>query len=112
MEEKLVVVEILKMVRSIDQKLDATTNTLQAHMVKEEKDWEGFHASIAQIQEGFPNKDMHGHAAYHTDIISIMAERKAFWKKMRETISIWGLVGVIGWLSVVVWNAFLQGPHK
>jgi len=111
-EDKLLAVEILKMVRSIDEKLDVTTATLTNHMTVEESDWKSMHSKLDALNQGFPNGDTRGHAAYHSNIIEIMEDRKAFWKKMRDAAAQWGLIGVLGWLAVIVWQAFLQGPHK
>lgn len=112
MEDKLLAVEILKMVRSIDKKLDDTAKTLSTHMTTEEQDWTNMHTKLDSLTQGFPNGDTQGHAAYHSSIIEIMEDRKAFWKKMRDAAAQWGLIGVLGWLAVIVWQAFLQGPHK
>lgn len=112
MEDKLLAVEILKMVRSIDKKLDDTAQTLTTHMAVEQGDWEGMHAKLDALTQGFPNGDTKGHAVYHSSIIEIMEDRKAFWKKMRDAAAQWGLIGALGWLSVVIWQAFLNGPHK
>lgn len=114
-----IVVEVLKMLRSIESKQDtlaATINeqiaTLHNHMETEERDWQGVRASLSALTDGFPDGDPKGHAAYHNEIIKTMEERTAFWKKMREEAAKYGLLGVLGWLAYVVWNAFLQGPVK
>lgn len=105
-------VEILKMVRGIDKKLDDSIIRLNAHVNKEEGDWDEMKASLDSLALAFPNGDTSGHASYHTNIMQIMEDRKAFWKKMRENTATWGILGLLGWMAIALWHAFLQGPVK
>lgn len=60
----------------------------------------------------FPEGDPTGHRKHHEAVIAKAEARAAFWRKMLEEITKYGLIGLIGWLALTAWSAFLQGPHK
>lgn len=64
------------------------------------------------MKNAFPEGDPDGHRKHHEAVIKAAEEKAEFWKKMRISVSTWGLLGVLGWLLVLAWNGFLQGPHK
>lgn len=60
----------------------------------------------------FPEGDADGHKKIHEAQIQAVEARAEFWKKMLFEVSKYGLIGVIGWLALKVWVAFLAGPSK
>ena len=107
-----VVVEMMRVLNEVNEKLDAGKLALEEHMRVEEHDLQLLHDKIGALHMAFPNGDLAGHVAYHMDIIQIMADRKEFWKKMRYEVSKYGLIGLVGWLVVLLWNGVLHGPVK
>lgn len=64
------------------------------------------------LTSAFPEGDATGHRKHHEAVIAKAEARAAFWRKMAEEITKYGLIGFLGWLAVTAWQAFLQGPHK
>lgn len=66
-------------------------------------------ALIAKLlAESFPHGDHEAHRKYHERLIKADEERIAFWKKMREELTKWGLIGFFGWFAVFAGHAFLD----
>lgn len=58
------------------------------------------------LAEAFPAGDHESHRKYHERLIKADEERIAFWKKMREELTKWGLIGFIGWFLAFAGHAF------
>lgn len=69
-------------------------------------------AVAALMIKSFPEGDADGHRKAHEAQMRAIEARAEFWKKMLFEISKWGALGVLGWLCVRVWVAFLAGPTK
>ena len=41
----------------------------------------------------------------------ISEKKEIFWEKAKSSVTNWGLAGIIGWIALVVWQAFLKGPN-
>lgn len=95
------ITEIHKDVKSLDARLSA-------HMCSETSDLANEVAKL--MTAAFPEGDPATHRQRHEAEIRRIEARAAFWEKMRFEITRWGLIGVIGWLVVVGWRAFLKGP--
>ena len=80
-----------------------TANELRAHA-------DGETARIAAIAAGFPDGDPDGHRRYHEAEIKRIEARAEFWKKLRLSVTQWGLLGFLGWALVSLWHEFLKGP--
>lgn len=64
------------------------------------------------VKKAFPGEDPEGHRRYHEAVILAAEDRAAFWKTMRNEISKYGLIGVVGWACYALWQAFLLGPKR
>ena len=62
------------------------------------------------IKRGFPGEDPDGHRRAHETIIQDEKDRREFRLKLKHGVVQWVVIIVLGWLGIVVWNAFLQGP--
>jgi hypothetical protein len=69
-------------------------------------------AVAALMIKSFPEGDPDGHRKGHEAQMIAIEARAEFWKKMLFEVTKYGLLGVIGWLVVKVWIAFLAGPNK
>ena len=58
------------------------------------------------LTEAFPAGDHEAHRKYHERLIKADEERIAFWRKMREELTKWGLIGFIGWFIAFAGHAF------
>lgn len=69
--------------------------------------------TISEVMEAaYPDGDADGHRHAHEAWIKKTEENAAFWKKMREELTKYGLVAFLGFAAVALWQSFLQGPHK
>lgn len=62
--------------------------------------------------KSFPEGDAEGHRKMHEAEMKAVEARAEFWQKMLFEVSKYGLIGVLGWLALKVWVAFLAGPNK
>lgn len=62
--------------------------------------------------KSFPEGDADGHRKAHEAQMQAIEARAEFWRKMLFEVSKYGLLGVLGWLALKVWVAFLAGPEK
>jgi hypothetical protein len=62
--------------------------------------------------KAFPEGDPEGHRKDHEAQLRAVEARAEFWRKMLFEISKYGLLGVVGWLAVKIWVAFLAGPTR
>ena len=64
-------------------------------------------ALVAQLRaECFPDGDAEAHRKYHENLIRRGEEQLAFWKKMRESLVQWGLLGFAAWFVYFAGHAF------
>lgn len=119
MEPKLLEVEILKMIRQIDAKLDETNAKLDAtdvkldeHMANEERDLRTLHTKVESLSEAFPNHDIPGHRMYHSSVIERNNWVTQLCKDAVKELAKWGLLGFVAWLGYQAWAGFLHGPMK
>lgn len=66
----------------------------------------------AIIAKAFPDKDLEAHRVGHELQNKLLAEKADFWAKLRVSVTTWGMIGVLGFVAVTVWKAFLLGPVK
>ena len=62
--------------------------------------------------KSFPEGDADGHRKAHEAQMQAIEARAEFWRKMLFEVSKYGLIGVLGWLAIKIWVAFLAGPSK
>ena len=91
-----------------DAKQDAFDKKLTRHMTDETSE---LAQEITRLMTAaFPDGDPDGHRRHHEAIIVAAEERAAFWKKMREEIGKWGILGVMGFIVIATWAKFVRGP--
>ena len=62
--------------------------------------------------KSFPEGDAEGHRKMHEAEMKAVEARAEFWKKLLFEITKYGLIGVVGWLVLKIWTAFLAGPGR
>ena len=62
--------------------------------------------------KSFPEGDADGHRKAHEAQMKAIEARAEFWKKMLFEVTKYGVIGVLGWLALKIWVAFLAGPSK
>lgn len=62
--------------------------------------------------KSFPEGDADGHRKAHEAQMKAVEARAEFWKKLLFEITKYGLIGVVGWLVLKIWTAFLAGPGR
>lgn len=101
---------VLETVQRMEAKIDTFHNVLQTHIAEETSDIAKEVASL--MSAAFPEGDPDGHRKHHELVIAREEARTAFWQKMLFEISRFGLIGLLGWVCVVAWKAFLLGPKQ
>jgi len=101
--------ELIALVSQLIEKVDQLENKLNEHVI----------ASAAAratpspyFVNAFPGGDYEAHRAYHLDVIEAMREKTVFWRKLRDSVATWGIIGVLGWITFTLWNAFIHGPKS
>jgi hypothetical protein len=62
------------------------------------------------FKRSIPNEDPEGHKNAHLAQIEEAKERKDFYKFVKYTVVAAVSVGLLGWITNPIWQAFLQGP--
>jgi hypothetical protein len=62
--------------------------------------------------KSFPEGDAAGHRLMHEKQMQALENRAEFWKKMLFEVSKYGLIGVVGWMAIKLWAAFVAGLGK
>lgn len=95
-------------VKTVKVAVTALDERLSKHMTDETLELAEAIADI--MNKSFPEGDPGGHRKHHELSIKAAEDKAAFWRKMREEVSKYGLISLIGWLSFVAWAAFVKGP--
>ena len=64
-------------------------------------------AEVATIlTTAFPEGDPAGHRKHHEAVIAAAEENAEFWKKMRVEIGKYGILSLLGWAVLALWQVF------
>ena len=63
------------------------------------------------MEVGFPDGDAELHRRAHEAQIKAAEDRSKMYITLRTEVAKYGLLGLIGWLFVMAWQGFLQGPR-
>lgn len=66
---------------------------------------------IDALMAAFPGDDPGGHRRYHEVVIKRAEARAMLFEKLRFELVKWGLLGFLGWLVLIAWQAILKGPR-
>jgi flagellar biosynthesis/type III secretory pathway protein FliH len=66
----------------------------------------------AAVSKGFPDGDPEGHRKHHELVTKAAEKRAEFWSMMSKEIAKYGLISLIGFVALWVWQGFLKGPMK
>lgn len=64
------------------------------------------------MSDAFPGGDSTGHREAHLAWIKKAEESAAFWRKMREELTRYGLIAFLGFAAIALWQSFLKGPPQ
>ena len=97
------------LMQQIHQKVEEMDKKLTQHITDETL---VLAEEIAKLMcSAFPGSDPAGHRTFHEIQMAAIADRAAFWKTMRNEISKWGILGVLGFIVIAAWKHFLEGPR-
>ena len=103
--------ELTKQVHEMREENKRSQAACELERVQREKDRDNIIARL--LAESFPAGDHEAHRKYHERLIKADEEKIAFWKKMREELTKWGLIGFCGWFIVFAGHAFwLEVLHQ
>ena len=123
MSDTALLVEVIALVRGIDEKLthhmrdeeaeirsqseaveennrriDAMSSSIHAYMEKND------------ISKAFPNGDLIGHRVAHDEWIQTMQAIRGVFVDAGKAIAKAGIIGLTVFIVYAMWNGFLQGP--
>jgi hypothetical protein len=64
------------------------------------------------LKKSFPDGDPEGHRRYHEASIKKAEMQAKMWADIQVSTAKWGIIGVLAWGAIHLWQAFLQGPGK
>lgn len=101
---------LLQMMQQIHDNQVLMDAKLTKHMTEETQELAD---AIVKLQGiAFPEGDSDGHRRAHEAWITKAEKQAAFYDKMKTALAQYGLLGFAGWLVLIAWQGFLQGPHK
>jgi len=62
--------------------------------------------------KAFPEGDAESHRRAHEDWIEKDKADREMWAKLKQNTINWVVVAALSWVGLVIWGAFVQGPHK
>ena len=62
--------------------------------------------------KAFPEGDAESHRRAHEDWIQKDKSDREMWTKLKQNTINWVVVAALSWIGLVLWGAFVQGPHK
>ena len=100
---------VVVLMQEVHKKIDDMDKRLTQHMTDETL---VLAEEIAKLMNtAFPGSDPQGHRVYHETQMAAIADNAAFWKTMRNEVSKWGILGVLGFIVIAAWKHFLEGPR-
>lgn len=99
---------LLMLVKQVHEGQQALDEKLTQHMTNETR--ELAEAVSDMMKRSFPGGDPDGHRRAHEAQIAAIEARAEFWKKLLFELTKYGLIGLAGWLFIIVWTALLKGP--
>jgi hypothetical protein len=97
---------MIELLKNLQQSIDSLNKKFDDHVVTQKEEL------ITIVDKAFPEGDPDGHRRHHEAVIKEAEDRAQFWSTMRTELAKWGLIGFSGWIVLMAWQAFLQGPHK
>ena len=96
------------------QQMHADVQTFGAQLQDQRRDEAlALAEAVASLMiKSFPEGDADGHRKAHEAQIAAVEARAEFWKKMLFEVTKYGVIGVVGWLAIKLWTAFLAGPSR
>lgn len=101
---------LMLLLQTVHTDVRSMRSELAEHIANEPEDWAKVVKKISE--DAFPDGDADGHRKAHEAQMTAIMNRAEFWRKMAFEITKYGLIGLLGWLAVHAWLAFLQGPTK
>lgn len=99
---------MLQLITEIHKGQQALHAQLAEHMIDVKV---GLAAAITKLMtESFPEGDPSAHRKLHEEANAAAKAKTAFWQKLLFEITKYGLIGLIGWVAITAWQAFLHGP--
>ena len=105
----------LESVESIQQlihKIYESTNATESRVSNLMISFSSYAAKQDRIATGFPLDDPDGHRRAHEMFIEQARDRAQFWKKMRDEVSKYGLLGVVGFICLWIWVGIKNEVHR
>lgn len=62
--------------------------------------------------KAFPEGDAESHRRAHEEWIEKDKAEREMWVKLKQNTINWVVIAALSWIGIVLWSAFLQGPHK
>lgn len=93
--------------REVTRRLEHLSSSTSSYIQENGKLMKEIHE---MFKAAFPDGDPVGHRRSHEDWIEEQKTNREFWAKTKQHVVQWGIVVALGWVGIVLWTAFLQGP--
>lgn len=92
--------EIIGLIKSLFVEVEKMRKELHDH-IKDEK---------SVLVNAFPDNDPEGHRRAHEAWIKKAEAQAATWIKIKDSVAVWGVIGLLGFILLAVWAAVMKGP--
>lgn len=86
---------MIKLIEQVQKSVDSLQTTVKEHIADQPAQRKAMITEM--LNEAFPNGDHQAHRRYHENLIKKAEDQAQFWKKMRDELAKWGLIGFAGW---------------
>ena len=100
--------DLMVVIRQLKDDIALLSQQFHDHRIEEDSRLEK--AIETLMNKSFPNGDAVGHCTAHHAYIQAAVDRAEFWKKLLFELTKYGVIGLLGWLALIVWTGFLKGP--
>lgn len=101
---------VIKLIEQVQTSVDELRDLVNGHISGLEDQRKAIIADL--LREAFPEGDHEAHRRYHESLIRAAEDRAAFWKKMRDELAKWGLIGFTGWALWALIQAAVAAIHR
>ena len=104
---------VIKLIGQLQESVDSLRDTVNNHIDGLDGQRKTIIAEL--LKEAFPKGDHEAHRRYHESLIRTAEDKAQFWKKMRDELAKYGLLGFTIWVVVSLTQtgiAYIQTFHR
>lgn len=94
------------------QEILASSNDVRSQVHELSLSFSSYVAKAEDALRGFPDADPDGHRRVHEALIEQTKLRAEFYRKLRDELAKWGILGLAGFLFMAAWLYLKNEMHK